>query len=384
MRGGLLNRKNILYVVSVLIAVCTIYYAQYLAEHIASDEKKRIETWVAAQQTIAASDDDISLGLAAKISSENRDIPIIETDENDHINVSNSLNLDSTLIAQDTSYLPRKLARFKKQHNPIILVLSDTPYIANRYYYGDSLLQQQVRYFPIAFLLVTAVFVYIIYTAQRAAYKSEQNQLWVGMAKETAHQLGTPITSLKGWMEVLKEKGDFTTLTTEMEKDITRLDLISDRFGKIGSQPQLEEVNLVSRVDYMVDYMKKRAGGRVQFNYHYPDSDIPALISPPLFDWVLENLLKNALDAMEGKGIVSISISDLASQVYIDITDNGKGIRKADVGKIFNPGFSTKKRGWGLGLTLSKRIIEQYHKGSLFVKQSEPAQGTTFRIILNK
>ena len=221
--------------------------------------------------------------------------------------------------------------------------------------------------------------------AQRANYNSRQNQVWAGMAKETAHQLGTPVSSLQGWLEMMKEIKGNEAITPEMEKDINRLLLITDRFGKIGSMPSLEEKNIIELIENMVDYIKKRAGGNVNFEVDtYGESIILSFICPPLFDWVIENLLKNALDAMEGKGKIRIAIKDTASQIIIDVSDSGKGIAKQNIGKVFNPGFSTKKRGWGLGLTLTKRIIEQYHKGLIYVFNSELGKGTTFRIILNK
>ena len=203
------------------------------------------------------------------------------------------------------------------------------------------------------------------------------------MAKETAHQLGTPISSLQGWVEMLKEKETDATITTEMEKDVDRLKLISDRFGKIGSLPKLEEKNIVEQIKNMVAYIKRRATDKVNFTINAPENEvIPAKISGPLFDWVIENLLKNALDAMEGKGSIDIKIKKDTGEIIIDITDTGKGISKKNLNKVFKPGFTTKKRGWGLGLSLSKRIIEQYHKGHLMVKHSEPGKGTTFRIVL--
>jgi signal transduction histidine kinase len=205
------------------------------------------------------------------------------------------------------------------------------------------------------------------------------------MAKETAHQLGTPLSSLQGWVELLKEKAGSEKIAGEMEKDIHRLILVSDRFGKIGSTPHLEETNVVTQIENMVAYIKRRATDRVDFVINTHDSKvILALINAPLFDWVIENLLKNALDAMEGKGKIGITITDEAAQIVIDVADSGKGISKQNISKVFKPGFTTKKRGWGLGLSLSKRIIEQYHKGSLTVKHSEPGKGTTFRIILKK
>ena len=205
------------------------------------------------------------------------------------------------------------------------------------------------------------------------------------MAKETAHQLGTPVSSLEGWVEILKETHGNENFVPEIEKDVTRLRLVSDRFGKIGSTPQLEERNVIEQIENMVEYIRKRAGGKVFFSIDTHDVEkIPVQISAPLFDWVIENLLKNALDAMEGKGSINVDIRDGANNVTIDVTDTGKGISKQNIDKVFKPGFTTKKRGWGLGLSLSKRIVEQYHKGSLTVKSSEPGKGTTFRIVLIK
>jgi signal transduction histidine kinase len=205
------------------------------------------------------------------------------------------------------------------------------------------------------------------------------------MAKETAHQLGTPVSSLEGWVEMLKESGTDARMVQEIQKDVDRLKLVSDRFGKIGSKPQLEEKDLVVQIRNMVDYIKRRATGRVQFSVQVKGPEkIAALISGPLFDWVIENLLKNALDAMEGKGDISVIIQQLEKEILVDISDTGKGIAKKNLQKVFKPGFTTKKRGWGLGLSLSKRIIEQYHQGQLFVRQSEQGKGTTFRIILKK
>ena len=380
-----LNGRTLLFLIAISIVTGTIFYSQYLSKKIAADEKKKVEVWVEAQRTIMNAGDQTSLNLAAKISSENKDIPIIETDEKDKINPGNCVNLDSTRIARDKKYLTEKLQEFKKQNDPIILVLIDSPYVANKYYYGESVLQKEVRYYPIIQLIIVGLFIIITVIAQRTSYISTQNQLWAGMAKETAHQLGTPVTSLKGWVEVLKEIPGNQKINAEIEKDVGRLELITDRFGKIGSKPSLEPCNLAEQVSSMMDYIKKRSGGKVDFIFNTNGApEIIAMISPPLFDWVIENLLKNALDAMEGKGTITINMQDAASQIKIDISDTGKGIAKANLQHVFEPGFTTKKRGWGLGLTLAKRIIEQYHKGSIYVKSSEPGRGTTFRIELNK
>ena len=379
-----LNGKSLLFLIAAAIVAGTIWYSGYLEKKIAADEKQRMDIWVEAQRTLITADDNTSLNLASKISSENKDIPIIETDENDII-TKNFLNLDTNKVKADTNYLKEKLSEFKNKHKPIELVISKKPYTANKYYYGETILQSEVRYYPIIQLIIAGIFLLITIIAQRTSYISAQNQLWAGMAKETAHQLGTPVSSLKGWAEVLKEIPGNDKISNEIEKDINRLELISDRFGKIGSQPKLEETNIVAQINEMVAYIKKRAGAKVDFSIDSNgEDDIPALISPPLFDWVIENLLKNALDAMDETGKINISIKDEAAKVLINISDTGKGISKNNISKIFNPGFTTKKRGWGLGLTLSKRIIEQYHKGHIFIKHSEPGKGTTFTIELLK
>ena len=383
-----LNGKTLLFIIAVSIVTGTIFYSRYLSKKIADDEKRKVDLWVEAQKTIidaTDSTDQATFNLAAKISAENKEIPIIETDENDKINPINCVNLDSNKIKKDSNYLQKKLGEFKTQHDPIVLVLNKQPYQANKYYYGKSVLQQEVRYYPIVQLIIVGLFIIITIIAQRTAYLSTQNQLWAGMAKETAHQLGTPVSSLKGWVEVLKDIRGNEKITSEIEKDVNRLELITDRFGKIGSRPHLEASNVVKQITNMVEYIKKRAGVKVDFIINSEEKEeIVAMISPPLFDWVMENLLKNALDAMEGHGKITINIQETATRVLIDVTDTGKGILKSNIQNVFKPGFTTKKRGWGLGLTLAKRIVEQYHKGLIYVRSSEIGKGTTFRIELNK
>jgi signal transduction histidine kinase len=230
-----------------------------------------------------------------------------------------------------------------------------------------------------------ALFIAITIFSIRSSYRSTQNQVWAGMAKETAHQLGTPVSSLEGWIEMLKEKTGNEKIVQELEKDVDRLRLVSDRFGKIGSTPQLEEIDLVSQINTMIDYMRKRATGKINFSINtHGQKHVIAKVSAPLFDWVIENLLKNSLDALEGRGAIIVDIQEEAKTIHIDITDTGKGIARQNIPMVFKPGFTTKKRGWGLGLSLSRRIIEQYHKGEIFVKHSESGKGTTFRIVLKK
>jgi K+-sensing histidine kinase KdpD len=379
-----LNIRTLFFLVAVCIVTGTVFYSNYLSKKIDTDERHKVEIWAEAQRTILDTNEH-SLTLASNISIGNKDIPIIETNENDIINPNNCVNLDSAKLKTDSTYLPRMLAQFKGQHTPIIYVITEKPYTANKYYYGESTLQQEVRYYPLVQLVVVGLFIIVTIIAQRTSFRSTQNQVWAGLAKETAHQLGTPVTSLKGWVEVLKDIQGNERIVADIEKDVNRLELITDRFGKIGSQPQLEEKNVVEQVQNMINYMRKRAGGKVEFKMNTQEGEnITAMISPPLFDWVIENLLKNALDAMEGKGVLTVAIQQLENTVTIDVTDTGKGISAANINKVFKPGFTTKKRGWGLGLTLTKRIVEQYHAGKIFVKWSEPGKGTTFRIELKQ
>jgi len=377
------NWRILLAFAAIIIIGSSIIYSNYLAKKITADERRKIEQWAAAVRT-NSNPNFTETHLTGKILTENSiEIPILLLTENDSL--LDFRNLDSSRILTDKNYLQEKIIAFKKLHQPIEWVNPFDSTQINKVYYGDSKLLREVRYFPIIQLIVGGLFVLIVIITQYNRYKSTQNQVWAGLAKETAHQLGTPVSSLQGWVEMLKEIKGNEKLVPEIEKDIQRLLLISDRFGKIGSTPITEEKNIIEQINSMIDYVKKRAGAKVifQLNTHH-ETEIPAMISPPLFDWVIENLLKNALDAMEGKGTITIQIKDEVSNILIDITDTGKGIDKKNISKVFKPGFSTKKRGWGLGLTLSKRIIEQYHKGQIFVLKSEQGIGTTFRILLSK
>jgi len=377
-----LNWRTALAIVAIAIVSGTIFYSQYLAKKIANEERQKVQLWVEASKAIL-NNPGMDLSLPNIVRNEQKSIPIIETTEKDSI--IDYVNLDSIRAAQEPNFLKNKLRKFKSENQPLVIVLSEKPYVANKYYYGHTTLLDQVRYYPIVQLLIVGLFIIITITALNTSFRSTQNQLWVGMAKETAHQLGTPLSSLEGWVEMQKENNPNNSLVSEMEKDVNRLKLVSERFSKIGSTPHLEERNLVEQVRNMIDYIKKRAGGKVQFKLESKSGDeLRANISPALFDWVIENLLKNALDAMEGKGNITVVLSQQENEIWVDVSDTGKGISRNNISKVFNPGFTTKKRGWGLGLSLSKRIIEQFHSGKLFVKQSEPGKGTTFRISLPK
>ncbi|MBK8610589.1 MAG: HAMP domain-containing histidine kinase [Chitinophagaceae bacterium] len=383
MFNALFNWRSFLAVIGIAIVTGTIFYSKHLAKKIAAEEKIKIEQWVEGMKDIAGSSATPSKLVSMVFTENSKDIPMILVTEKDSI--LDHRNLDSLKISENSSYLTDRLREFKKLNAPIIWENPFDSLQSNRVYYGESVLLKQVRYYPLVQLFIVALFIIITLVAISTRNKSTQNQVWAGMAKETAHQLGTPLTSLQGWVEMLKETPGMEKIVPEMSKDVDRLKLISDRFGKIGSTPQLELNDIVVQIENMVNYIKRRSTDKVSFTVQTNgESEIKAMINGPLFDWVIENLLKNGLDAMEGKGSISINIKNDTTQVIIDVTDTGKGIAKQNISKVFKPGFTTKKRGWGLGLTLCKRIIEQYHKGDLFVKNSEPRKGTTFRIVLNK
>jgi signal transduction histidine kinase len=380
---SMLNWRSLLALIAIIIVSATVFYSQYLAKKIAVEERQKVALWVDASKAILKNP-GMDLTLPNIIRNGQQSIPIIETNQADSI--TDYINLDSTRASLDKNYLYHELKKFRSENSPLEIKLSDTPYIANRYYYGHTSLLDQVRYYPLVQLCIVALFIFFTLYSITIRNKATQNQLWAGLAKETAHQLGTPVSSLEGWVEMLKESNTDPRTVQEIQKDVDRLKLVSDRFGKIGSKPQLEEKDLIGQIRNMVEYIKKRATGKVQFTLQPPpgQEQLFARISGPLFDWVIENLLKNALDAIEGKGNITVTIQESEKEILVDIADTGKGIAAKNLPKVFKPGFTTKKRGWGLGLSLSKRVIEQYHKGELFVKQSEPGKGTTFRIVLRK
>ncbi len=369
--------------IAIAIVTGTVFYSKQLAKKIAAEEKIKIEQWAEATKEFASPNSSESNLLSMVFTENSKDIPMIMVNEND--SVMDHRNLDSVEINHDKNYLTDKLNEFKKLNQPIVWKSPLDSLQTNRLFYGESTLLKQVRYYPIVQLVIVAFFIIITLIAISTRNKSTQNQVWAGMAKETAHQLGTPLTSLQGWVEMLKETPGMEKIVPEISKDVDRLKLVSDRFGKIGSTPQLELNDIVAQIENMVSYIKRRSPDKVSFGIETNgETEIKAMINGPLFDWVIENLLKNGLDAMEGKGSLTVSIKNETAQVVVEVTDSGKGISKKNIAKVFKPGFTTKKRGWGLGLTLCKRIIEQYHKGELYVKTSEPGKGTTFRIVLKK
>jgi signal transduction histidine kinase len=383
MISSLFNWRNGLALIAILIVSSSVFYSRYLAHKIADEERLRVEQWVEAEKLLVNDTTGISTRLVTLIVPENKTIPIIVT--NEHGTVVMHINLDSAAVAADSGYVYRQLKIFKSANRPIEYINPRDSTQRDYFYYGHTSLLREVQYYPLVQLFIVALFIVITIIAITIRNKSTQNQVWAGMAKETAHQLGTPISSLEGWVEMLKDNPANDAITNELAKDVGRLKLVSDRFSKIGSTPQLERNRIVEQVESMVEYIRKRATGKVLFTVNdHGNRDITASVSPPLFDWVIENLLKNALDAMEGRGAITIDIRENPDDIYIDVSDTGKGISAQNVNQVFKPGFTTKKRGWGLGLSLSKRIIEQFHKGEIFIKNSEPGKGTTFRIILKK
>ncbi len=368
---------------AVVIVIGSFFYSEMLTRRLSDQERKRVEEWVSAEQRIASASADEDLSLPMIIVTEQQSIPVIETDEKDHI--LSYINLDSMKARNDPGYLGGQLQAFKERGAYITTYFGEGEGRFNRYYYGESNLLKQIRYFPLLQMLIVLLFTGVMVYTIRNEHRSSQNRLWAGLAKETAHQLGTPISALSGWTEILKEGADQTQVLAEMGKDIDRLKLIAERFSMIGGIPKKTDQDLVSLVVHAVDYIKKRASEKTLIELHLPlYSPIQARISAPLIEWVIENLLKNALDATEGQGRVDVFLRKDRDQVILEITDTGRGVANKIRKEIFQPGFTTKKRGWGLGLTLSRRIVEEYHEGELILKSSEPGRGTTFRMVLKK
>ncbi|MBS1783247.1 MAG: sensor histidine kinase [Bacteroidetes bacterium] len=377
--GQYFNWKTNLAFIALFIVGASLYYTNELAKKLANEERKKVELLAASIKTLATATNNDEVTFAQTFVSQNTTIPLIITDE--HNNILDQKNVDTTNVGNVSKHLQKKLEEFRRMHTPIV---ADYGIGRSYIYYGESYLLTELRFYPYVQLAIIFLFLLVVLIALSAAHRSLQNQVWVGLSKETAHQLGTPLSSIEGWLELLKEKEENEEAVTEMQKDLNRLKLVADRFSKVGSNPQMQEEDVLQRVQDMVSYMKKRAPSKVSITLHTTDEDIPMYISGPLLDWVLENLLRNALDAMDGQGRIDVRVTNTPQQVWIDVCDSGKGIPRPILKKIFNPGFTTKKRGWGLGLSLSKRIVEKYHHGSLFVKSSELGKGTVFRIILRR
>lgn len=374
--------KLLLLIAAMIIGVVSLWYTNGLVSKLAEEEKKKIELWAKATQHLA--DVEINAGdltFTFDVVASNHTIPIIQTDEN--FIIKSAANLDSARILEDSMYLYRELAVMRKQHEP--LEINYAKNAKDYIFYADSKILTQLRYYPYVQLAIIALFLLVSYLAFSTSRKAEQNQVWVGMAKETAHQLGTPISSLTAWIEYLKSKYPNELNLDEMDKDVARLSTITERFSKIGSAPALKRENVIEVIQNSINYIRTRTSQKVSLNVkNEQDYDVLAPMNVPLFEWVLENIFKNAIDAMAGVGDIGVIVTDQNQFVYIDIRDTGKGIPKSKYNTVFKPGYTTKNRGWGLGLSLSKRIVEEYHKGQIFVKRSELNKGTTFRIVLPK
>lgn len=342
------------------------------------EERSKMELWAKAQKSLMTADLDTEIELPSFILENNKNIPLILTDSKGKI--ISTLNIDE--IEKDSIKLKKFLNEIKNQNKPI-----KVQYDANRYnivYYGDSSLLNKLKYYPISLLLIIFLFGAVVYNFYKSTKMATQNKLWAGMAKETAHQIGTPLSSLIGWLEIMKADNVDQTTISEIEKDINRLQTITERFSKIGSEPVLETKDIVEETRNSFDYLKSRFSKQVEFTFSAPKNPILVSINPALHSWTIENLMKNAIDAMKGRGKLKIMIEKEGQNIKINVIDSGKGIPKNQYRRVFEPGFTTKKRGWGLGLSLTKRIVEEYHNGKIKVAHSEIDKGTTMQILYKK
>jgi hypothetical protein len=359
------------------IALSSLFYTNSIVDKLAEEENKKVKLVAEATKRSVEDDGTGDLTFYFKIIKDNNTVPVIWVDE--HGLILNSRNLDSIKIADQPGYLESKLIEMKAENQPVEIPigLGSKQYI----YFENSILISLLAYYPYMQLSIIGLFVIISYFAFSSSRNAEQNQVWVGMSKETAHQLGTPLSSLMGWIEYLKSIDVDDSIVEEIRKDVTRLETITDRFSKIGSDPSYDEVNLLDTINHVVSYLRTRLSSKVEIIIE-GDETINSKVCIPLFEWVIENITKNAVDAMSGEGKIEMTLFRLNEQIIIDISDTGKGIPKQEFKKIFKPGFTSKKRGWGLGLSLVKRIIEDHHEGRVFVKNSELSKGTVFRIEL--
>lgn len=372
--------KFILFVFAVLIGAATLWYTETFLDELRKEEVKKVEQFALAMNEILNSDPDAKLLVEENIISSNTTIPIILTDGEGNLIQARNLNEERL---KDKQWVQSKIREMSEEVDPFIITFeSGTQYL----YYQNSTLLTKLRYYPLVLLLVISLFIIIAYTAFSNARKSEQNRVWNGLAKETAHQIGTPLSSLMGWLELLRAKDVDPVMVEEMEKDINRLSTITDRFSKIGSIPSISNYNIESVTEEAVSYLQARSPRKIKITFHADPGikDIKVKLNKPLYEWVIENLIRNAMDALEGKGNIDVSISQHSRFVRVDVQDNGKGIPANKHKTVFRPGYTTKSRGWGLGLSLARRIIEEYHRGRIYVASSELGKGTVFRISLRK
>lgn len=371
--------KRIAISISLLIVLFILWNTYVFFQKFKKDERAKMEIYATAIKEVASNpDSDGNFNLVNKVYETIENIPSILVGKDGEIKQFH--NLDS-IKSTDPEYLQKQLNIMKNQNEPIAIEYLG---IKEHIYYRNSDLLYKLKYYPLALVLILGLFLTIIYMVYKSNKVAEQNKLWTGMAKETAHQIGTPLSSLLGWIAILRAENVSSDYVDEIEKDVRRLNTIANRFSKIGSLPELKPNNVVSITKVAYDYLENRSSKQISFSFTTEAEEIRANLNTELYGWVIENLIKNAIDAMQGKGSLSVSISESSKNVKILISDTGKGIPKTQFSQIFNPGFTTKKRGWGLGLSLSKRIIEDYHNGRIHVLKSEIGKGTTFEILLNK
>lgn len=372
--------KITLIVVAVLIGVASLVFSNYLVRELSKEEERRMEVWTEAMRTFNNADEDTDLNLVLTVIKGNNTIPVIVLNDKGAIESYVNVSIHGT----DTlGCLMRRAARMRDADH---IIRMDMPEAATWFdvCYDDSTLLKLLGAYPYVQFAVFVVFVLVALFALLSMKRGEQDRVWVGLSKETAHQLGTPISSLMAWSEILQQNYPDDQLLPEMGKDVHRLEMIAERFSKIGSAPELVPEDVNASLQRVTEYIGRRSSSRVTIEGHYTDHPLEVPMNSPLFEWVVENLFKNAIDAMDGEGTITADVIPSGDKVCIDISDTGKGIPKSHWKNVFSPGFTTKKRGWGLGLSLAKRIIEEYHKGRIYVRHSEPGKGTTFRIELHR
>jgi nitrogen fixation/metabolism regulation signal transduction histidine kinase len=371
---------------AISIAFFSLLVSHYLVKDLSEEERNKVKIWSEALKTINNADADTDLTLVLSVLNSNNTIPVIVFDNEGEVQTFRNITITPKDSLKQLQKISQVYQSYKDKHIRINLTVDPQKKSKDDFidiYYDDSLLLKRLAYYPYVQLLVVVIFVFIAIFALLSAKKAEQNKVWVGLSKETAHQLGTPISSLMAWMEILRSKYSSDKLLDEMNNDVNRLRLIADRFSKIGSMPRPETYDLEKVIENAVTYMKKRTSKKVKYTLQLPEEKLKVALNLSLFEWVIENLCKNAIDAMNGQGEITINVFTNVNRIYIEFTDTGKGVSKSNYKRIFKPGFTTKKRGWGLGLSLAKRIVEEYHTGKIYVKSSEPNKGTTFRIELN-
>jgi signal transduction histidine kinase len=370
--------KILFFLFAIIIGIGSLIYTQYLVRNLKAEERKKVEMWAEATRLINLADSTQNLEFLFSIIENNSTVPVILTDGHD--NILAARNIEQGKI-EDPGFMGQKLEKMKNNVEPIIIDLGNG--FTNHIYYKDSIILSQLIYYPYIQLGFIILFILVSFLALSSSRRAEQSRVWVGLSKETAHQLGTPTTSLSGWVEILQNNYPDNPVTKELALDVKRLEKVTERFSRIGSKPSLSKENILSLIQNSVDYLKSRSSSKVLFVLPFSaDDEINIPVNPALFEWVIENVCKNAIDAMEGDGAITIRVEEAEKHAIIDITDTGKGIPKSAYKKIFNPGFTTKKRGWGLGLSLAKRIIEEYHNGKIYVKSSEIGKGTCIRIMM--